>query len=488
MLLIAGCQETPDKPIVVEKNTNDLIKAAAESQEGEIKTASIQDKVSAPSEIHYELTQGRLKVVADAQVVVPDADKMPIINVSSGVFSQQMVDRYWNELVGDTPMWEWADQPTKSDIEQMIINQRRFLADAERVGNSEEMEALNRRINELEEMYDTAPQTAAISESTSELREKVNWDPVFGTIDTRYMGTSGYSVKSQKELIDSDDWKCIFVRNPWLGTEGSIVSDICPAQIIFETATLENSYFSYGSIVVNGKTQLDDRVKKLLNMKPKEAIDTVKEFLNDTETLMKIYSVELINDGNEYEGKEAQHYAYEITCARIIDSDLCVVPIQGNILNMYLEGYIPMEASPSYARHWQHELMIIRLDDDGIFDVTWCSPLDILDTEVEDSKLLSFNKIQDIFDKMIYVTHEPNIQKGYSMTFNISKVSLELVRVRKQNADPNKLEGLIIPVWNYYGKIELYKSCGELVGCAGEQLMLTINAVDGSIIDMILGY
>lgn len=489
ILLLTGCQETPKEPIVVEKNTEDLIKAAAESQEGEIIAATVQEKVNAPSEICYESTQGRLKVVADAKVVVPDTDKIPIINVSSGVFSQETVDRYWNELVGDTPMWEWADQPTKADIEQLIINQRQLLVDAEREINSEEMEAVNRRINELGGMYDTAPQTVDISESTSLLKERVNWDPVFGVIDTRYMGTSGYSVKSQTELAELDDWKFIKVSNPWTGTEGSIASDTSPAEITFETATLENNYFSYGSIVVNEKTELDESVKVLLKTTPKEAIDTVEEFLKDTETPMKIYSVELINDGNEYEGKEAQHYAYKITCARIIDNDLCVVPIHGNMLNMYSEEYIPMESIPSYARPWKHERMIIRLDDDGIFGVTWYSLLDIHDTEVEDSKLLPFSDIQSIFEKMIYITHEPNIQEGYSMTFNISKVCLELVRVRKQNSNQSVLEGLIIPVWNYYGDIELYKSGGDLVGCAeGDHLMLTINAVDGSIIDTNLGY
>jgi len=150
---------------------------------------------------------------------------------------------------------------------------------------------------------------------------------------------------------------------------------------------------------------------------------------------------------------------------------------------------VPKSSEPAYSSNWTYESLIFQIDDEGFFQICWQAPIDILDTEVEDCKILPFDDIKAVFEKMIFVSYEPNIQDGYSMTCDISQISLEMMRVRKQNTDPNALDGLLIPVWNFYGEISIYSDCGEIVGVFLDgSNILTINAVYGSLIDCKKGY
>ena len=487
---VIGCQKTPGSPIVADKNAENMIKAAQASQETGTGEATAREKVSAPDKMEHNGTQGKLKVVVDAPVTVPDTDKIPVINVKSGTFSQDTVDRYWDALIGNTQMWELSQQPTKDALQQMIVNQKQMLAEAQQKNDTDQIKSLNDRINELNQLYQAAPETAEVKPATSQLKEMVSWDPVFGNIDTRYMGTSGYSIKSQAETMNSN-YKWFSVSNPWTGPEGSIKSDVSPAKISYETSTLKNNYFSYGTVVLNENTVLDDSVKKLIKTTPAEARKKVDDFLEKTDTPMTVSSMKLINDANPSENKAAKHYAYEITCVRAVNG-LTVAADPGNGADAisHQGGYTPKLTEPAYTLPWTYESMILRLDDDGFFEISWVAPLQILDAEVDDSKLLSFENIQAVFEKMMYVSYEPNIQSGYSMECDISDIRLEMMRVRKQNSDPNALEGLLIPVWNFYGTGHLYNSDGKLAGniSVNNQSLLCVNAIDGSIIDTRLGY
>lgn len=80
-----------------------------------------------------------------------------------------------------------------------------------------------------------------------------------------------------------------------------------------------------------------------------------------------------------------------------------------------------------------------------------------------------------------------NLIEQYGIT--VEEIRLELRRVREQNS---VTDGLLIPVWSFYGNQWQTKKDGsepEITGTEGSQTcLLTINAVDGSIIDLAKGY
>lgn len=61
---------------------------------------------------------------------------------------------------------------------------------------------------------------------------------------------------------------------------------------------------------------------------------------------------------------------------------------------------------------------------------------------------------------------------------------MENVRVIEQNADER--QGLLVPVWNFYGT----RSCqyGDEEDTTSKMILLSVNAVDGTIIDISRGY
>jgi hypothetical protein len=69
--------------------------------------------------------------------------------------------------------------------------------------------------------------------------------------------------------------------------------------------------------------------------------------------------------------------------------------------------------------------------------------------------------------------------------FEINRVTLSLHRIIEQNSNES---GLLVPVWSFYGKLvtdpddPVFRS--EILGVS----FLTINAIDGSIIDLYKGY
>ncbi len=475
--VLTGCKKTPDSPIVIGKDNNKMIENA-QKDETENSDMSLAEQYGIPEEYKFDNTgnDGKLTVRAAAPIFVPDVTKMPIINVKSAVFSQDTVDHFWSALIGDEQMWEWSEQPTKSDVEQMIVRQNQFIAEADKEGKADELKSLKERLSYFEKMYQTAPDTQDIQPASPQLKEKVEWDPVTGEIDTRYMGTQGCTAKNNAETNDGRPYKWFRVRNPWIGVEGNIKSNVLPAQITFNTQAISNNYIFGGGTPISENEELDDNIKALLKLTPQEAKAKVEAFLKQTGTPMAIYTISIIRDGMKLDGtmETPKHYAYFIQCKRTVEG----IPVGG-------EGST-MESEATYNKPWYYESMSFLLDDVGFIDILWSAPLEVLDTEVEDSQLLPFNEIQSVFEKMVFISTEASIQDGNRMEFNVTKVCLELMRVIKQNSD---LEGLLIPVWNFYGTRSEYDENNSPLPTKGiDFILISINAIDGSIIDTGRGY
>lgn len=499
LVAVTGCQKTPESPIVADKNMENMIQAAEEPQSPGTQEISVREKVGAPDRMEYDATQGKLNIVVNADVFIPETNKMPIINVKSGVFSQETVDEYWDTLIGDAQMWEWSEQPTKADLEEMIIYQKQVLTETQQNEDGESIKLLNDALAELERMHEAAPETTISVLSDGKLKEQVYWDPVSAKIDTRYTGMSSCTVKNNIEMMNAAWYQWFSVSNPWTGAKGSIKPYEGPAQLRYNTAALNRNY-SYGSgALIDEDDVPDEAIRAVLKMTPKEAKETVEAFFTKVRTPMEVYNIRIMGNKVNLDGKKkaAEYYAYEMECIRITDGGLPAANVRGTGYEMFQRGFIPPQGMKvtdmtGYAKPWHYESMSVTLDDNGIISLDWFAPLEILNTEVEDSKLLPFEDIKAVFEKMMPITYETGIEKDYTMTCDISNVRLEMMRVRKQNSDQNALEGLLIPVWNFYGVLSVYNSNGELINgnmkAAFENTILSINAIDGTIINTSKGY
>ena len=484
----AACQATPEEPIVVGKDQQAMLDAAAQTVEPEV---SLSEQVDAPAAYKTELkVSDTFKLTADAEVTVPDADGMPIIRVKAADFTQPQVDGMIKALFKGQKIYETSEELSKEEITDMIVNSNR-VKNLEEFAGQEEM--IDKSIAQLEAIYDSAPEKRVYTESNGQLAKKEICDRdenpyVNGEHVAYYMGLH---VRTNPE--DSTAPFCYFdVRNnsdltkPNADDTGGYFVNRC-AMITygyFDPQGIKTSVGTTGSlsIPIDENTVISDPVVLgRLKRTPAQAKQQVEEMLQTAGiTDMQICGIYLSDDsdaglyGNEK--REAQKNAYRFSLCRMIAGVPCG----------YSKSFTDADDSAGeYFGSWNYESFDVTVNDDGIVDVWWMSPLVIGDKVVERAALLPFDKITQRFEQQIKNSYAYQ-DSGDNIEVNVTHVSLELMRITEQNSIE---KGLLVPVWNFYAtKSKQVEDWTETTGLDCPWAVLSINAVDGSVISVTSGY
>lgn len=143
---------------------------------------------------------------------------------------------------------------------------------------------------------------------------------------------------------------------------------------------------------------------------------------------------------------------------------------------------------------WPMESIWVNVGKDGILSFTWQSPSGETIVKEEQTALLPFEEIASIANTMLPVVivgpkdHslvDLDRINGFDtkMDVEITKVSLTLMRIR----DKGSLQGTIVPVWDFWGTSSWYQA-DEQPQNYDTQPMLTLNAIDGTVVSRELGY
>jgi hypothetical protein len=156
----------------------------------------------------------------------------------------------------------------------------------------------------------------------------------------------------------------------------------------------------------------------------------------------------------------------------------------------------------------RYEKMVIVLDDQGVISFTWETPMNVTNIENENASVLSFDEISQRAVEQIATKYGEYgvVAEGNGGTVNVSRVELGLMRVAKQDS----ADYYYLPVWNFFNTFEgNYKEKPGKNPDAEESYSpvdedgnptslsdgypqawgaVTINALDGSVIDRNLGY
>lgn len=163
--------------------------------------------------------------------------------------------------------------------------------------------------------------------------------------------------------------------------------------------------------------------------------------------------------------------------------------------------YAASEKSNPDTVAWELENIYLDVGKDGILSFEWTAPSTQPMVQQAQSTLLPFEEIASIADTMLpeviqgpdgRVLVEVDQYNGFEtrMDVDITKVSLSLMRIR----DKGSLQGTIVPVWDFWGTSDWYDAEPNAYGYQEKgmnyeyQPMLTLNAVDGTVVDRQLGY
>ena len=137
---------------------------------------------------------------------------------------------------------------------------------------------------------------------------------------------------------------------------------------------------------------------------------------------------------------------------------------------------------------WSGENVRVYVNDDGIVGFDYEIPLELMETVVEDSSIKSFDDIKKTFESMIVANYASDTSSdddtNLSTNVTVDKVVLRYTRVSEQDSFST---GLMVPVWDFIGSVS-YEGDASKLEAEKNSVVLTINAIDGTIIDRTVGY
>ncbi len=506
-LLLCACVPTPEKEIVVQKDFDQMIEKAKETpvsdtvvledgtQESGVPAATPQ-YTDAPRYAHItESFTGRtdaFRVEIDADVIVPDGP-LPIVRVKPDEFNAEKAQPYFDALCSGEDYYPREELETKENLERQIAEMQAEvdagLPSMDRDGLSEkdvqkEIKHWKSQIKELQERWKVAKDKP---ENPMRVLADYDWSKVpsyypLGVWTTDEQAQFTFRLDGQQE---ENGHKIRFVQS----------------SVLFHDArkkpkTKAPSYEYYRD--VTGQTTIPTGTK--LTKTPLEAqteaeqlIQTIgaKDMAVDRVYLMREC---VLNEGNEGycinyllpEDYEYQ-YLYEVRFCRTVNGIPVVKPT-------FFASSSNNSENGAYAPSWEYEELYVRVSSDGVCELYHLAPIETVTTLVEDAKLLPFSDILDIAKKMLPILHEDQIGSGNRVEFRIDRITLSLQRIAEQD---NLEYGLLVPTWNFWG-VDLRIGedgvphtylCGVFsAGTCGYLPLLSINAIDGTIIDATKGY
>lgn len=496
--LISGCQNASKDVAVTTKTQNGLIALNYESAEKTAIGTSLRDQINAPKHYKNELAlqNGALKISTDAEVIVPEVDFVDIFSVSAAEFNQEIIDKITKTFFGDAPVYDGNSyfKLTKSQIKKQISTMKTYV----KQGNFYPYGLgydVNERIQFYENMLETAPESIDKKEVKPQFGLLSDYPDKFGNTQQAAMEDTFFGAVETENA--NYDFSLQSVDNPVLHSMARITKtvetdDLLMVQRWLDAGNLlgadgyitekeDEAYYYIDRMKGYNFSITEEEVKKHINISFEDAKAIADEKiktlgLKDLELNESGYSLFYVNTFTKDNIKDG---AYNFNYTRKLNN----FPIS------YTTNFGGASEEGSSAVPWGYEVVDIKVGDDGILDVDIQNLYDIGDVKKENVKILNFEDVIKIFGQMMEASNTAINELAEQKIYHITKIKLGYCRIYDPQTD-NKT-GELVPVWDFYGGFDLDFKDGNSVrdnGKYSNESMLTINAVDGTIIDRSLGY
>ena len=465
--ILAACQATPDEPVVIQKDLEQMIEKATQTDTEQTVGKSLAERLGTPKTLSEELVsaKGNLKVHVDADIVLPDTDVIPTVYVGMGSFTQEDAQRLFETLCGDAVPVDPDDTQITYGFKMKTIQ---GLLDQKESGKLDDM-----KYSSMEELDAAIQQVMAEAEGLPEQFERVEPDFSFD------VESDGSSMLNLRVAPDDSTLSDLFIVNSGEGL-GLGRAEYC--RDLFYTSEL--------SYILNCGTHFDDREtqspyfvapERSMEDAQKLAEEIVSELeLNDFicsgSRVRALYNITVDADDDERKG------VYEFMFTRMVNGVTVTYTGDDGNSGKHISGE---KEDAIYILPWMYEKIRIIIDDEGVLSFLWNSPYVVEETITQDTTMLPFEDIHNTFTQMITVVDNiyDTAEDDFTCDMYITEVRLGLMRVTEQDIGTR---GLLIPVWDFFGSYE--DSRGTVFSESSYCSMLTINAIDGSIIDREIGF
>ena len=311
-------------------------------------------------------------------------------------------------------------------------------------------------ITDLEKQYDAAPDSSQLEVSTTFSKEAAASPAYSGGILVNFdRNTQRYAIQIQ----NNDTGKLSYATMRAVGSFNYYI-----------TASAPNENYPVDIPYDEAKAQAE---RTVANMAPDLTLHNAYIACVDSE--------------------EANKYAYQFVFTRAVNGFSMVYDETNAIGSNFSEE----SGTDLYQEPWPYEYLLLVIDKNGMQKMEWNSPLRVEKTLNENVALMPYADIMDVFKKMVFIKNsvwetEPLNDAVKSISVAIDRITLGLSRVQSGESF------YLIPVWDFYGNVTYLDGDGN--DAFGKKLddgaryrdslrsLLTINAIDGTLIDRQLGY
>lgn len=483
----AGCGnnvETQEEIITLkeEKEDGEDTEKTQETEQAETenkRTEGIAEQVQAPERYEAELSDKGVYVKVDAEVRIPDGEGFKSYRVKGRPFRQADYEAVSSVLLNGEKLWERDMEAmaesngfTRQELEQKIERLEEEHAKARKEGPEAEnlyREELGKDYEEelvyLTEMLEKAPDEPALVEVESTITVD---DGVEETEDNARKKEAG--TLSGKAVVDGTNyWLSLnnMFHKEWHWNIFSVIQENKESRPdLFQPLgqTEGGAGFSLLSSLPIDEIREDAEVK-VQAMGFTDFMPTAEEYFGTYKMV------------DSYGKTEIDRIGYGFHFTRVLDG----IPVTYAGWN---QG-TAIEDGENLV--WPYESLTLTYSEDGLANFRWENPYEIETVSDEYLFLLPFSEIQNIFEEMMIKKYQDWIgESDVQMDFQINEVRLGYMRIREKG---NIEEGMMVPVWDFFGTRSTTYGEGEAYDeNSAFYSWLTINALDGTIIDRGFGY
>ena len=439
ILLLAACQPTPEVETVVNKGDGTLESAissepmgeyAAES--GETTVETLQDALGAPEQASLTLTGpvygGTLHVEMDAALHVPDVSRVPVLRVGRLHPSAGDKQRIAETMTGKTVFFG-KDPLGRDRFLNMIEQQKKFLAALEQhpYGPDADYETLQRA-------YTEGIQRLLSYYNEGEPGKQEPWTGSWSDPRVNIYTESGQCICIQTETKDP----CFIEYD---------ATDAMPDgnERIIDEATARR--LVEDALAVFGASHYE-----IVSVRP-----------GDQGFRDRFNSETGIDDGS-----------FSIALRPVYEG----IPVYA-WSTFFGSDTAAQKAGLSYSHPVVKEQIFASVQNGRLASLTWIDPLEVLSVENENVPLLPFDTILDIFQKQVFMNIY--LDSG-ERTIKVTDVYFSYRCVKRRDSD----QYYLLPAWDFVGYDTIFESIQKRHDI--HESILSVNAIDGSILNDLLGY
>lgn len=478
-LSLAGCQDsaqTQEEIVTPKQEENQEEEGAPESGqagasgpeagEGGV-TGAIAEQVQAPERYSWEGNNGIVSVKVDAPIVIPQGEGFKTWQVQSRVFTQEDYDRVSDVLLNGAGLWKRDEELmeasggfTAKEIETRIAKLEAMEAEyaaqglEEKAADASKGQSLDEKIRKLEELKENAPDEPSVEEVAAivpyvENAQNYEDNVLFGfaTVDGREF------------MVDLDN----SLRNDWRWVKFELRSNEANSNFI--------------NVADEESAAAAELSREDIKGMAREAMAAMgfTDFAATGEEFFSSFSGDELSLSGEV---SVDQVGYGICFTRELEG----IPVTyTHAMGTGMEDGVDVI--------WPYENICLVYTKDGFSNFQWINPYQIEKESDEYVFLLPWPEIQGIFEEMLAKKYNDFFadSKGVSVNFDINEVRLGYMRVIEKG---NITEGRMVPVWDFLGSETISYSDGtEPYAIDGPyESWLTVNAMDGTVIDRELGY